>query len=470
VTFTLAWAVAELGVESMRAQGARVSVGAYPDGVPGVRMSLAVMASKMREGRLDHRVKRWAVAQLRAAGIDGRGHETIEQQAAVLLNAFRAQVSYAPDPAASEYISSAAATLCLSPEICIGAEDCDGEVVALGSAFLSMGWPTRIIKQNFGAMQQEHVLLEVQDERGVWFPVDPSTRLEVGSSVRAVSEERIDPLSVPSASTGSAGTEIVTLGRMPDVGVPTWNGRHWWVLQPDRQWMVWYKGRWSYADPGLPLAGLGAGIITPGDVLAYRKTWDAYVLGVARAAQTCAAAWSALAQGQTPTTAPNTSLYAVAPDKTTLQLAADMQAINAESILTDWNLHADTPDWQIVVQAEEILQDFQRVVLKVAEYYAPAVARDCPGIELPAAPSLDLQAQVIGRIEGLGILAHGVLQLVTAGAGGAIETYKEIGATAKTFAEKLSDNTPWIAIAVIVVATAVAAVKVVPLLYSPKSA
>jgi hypothetical protein len=250
------------GIDSMRAAGMKVTVGNYPDGGPGVRMSLSVMASKMREGRLDGRVRAWGFAALQAAGIDGRGHEPIRAQAQVLLDAFRAQTSYGADPVASEYIPSAAATMCLDPNLCTRGDDCDGLTVALGSVFLSLGIPARILKQNFGPMEQEHVLLEVQDERGAFFPVDPSTRLAAGSSVRAVSEERIDPLSAPSASTGQTGAEIVTLGRVPLFGVAgiphalgevVWDGGNYWVEQPAGRWQVYHDEQWSDASPHHPL-------------------------------------------------------------------------------------------------------------------------------------------------------------------------------------------------------------------------
>lgn len=467
------------GVESMRQAGMPVTVGAYAEGAAAVPMSLDAMAQKMREGRLDNRLRRWGLFALRSAGIDGRGNESIRLQAQVLLDAARARASYASDPVASEYIPSAVATLCLDPDLCTGGDDCDGLTVALGSVFLAMGWPTVILKQNFGPTQQEHVLLEVQDERGAWFAVDPSTRLDAGRSVVAVSEERFDPLSVPSQSTGGVGAEIVTLGRPqrehPE-GEPYWDGRHYWAHMSDG-YQVWYKGAWQYADPGLPLGaaqGLGAGFVTPGDVLSYRKTWDAYVLGIARASLACADAWDAAAAGQTPATQLDTSRYAgwTRPDLVTTDMRgrADMQRIFAQSILDQWNAHANKPDWQILVQAEDILQDFQKVVLKVAQTYAPGVPKDCPGLELPAPPSLDLQAQVIGRIEGLGILAHGVLQLVTFGTEGALETYKEVGVTAKSFADKLADQTPWIAAALIVGAGVYAAVQIVPLFVHRKAA
>jgi hypothetical protein len=353
------------GVTSMQADGVAVTVGEYPDGSEGIDQSIRTMAQKMREGRNDHRVRKWAAETLKAAGIDGRGNETVQQKTQVLLDAVRANTSYAPDPVGSEYIPSAVATLCLDPKLCVKVEDCfpegtrllgsdrkkipierikigdiiwgrenwtvveavtskgpllvdeielanesrfcltgdhhvfavrlpgsvaeeriqvkdlavghvlispsvappggpsvvelayratrasfvevtgirraattvpcwdiqtsdhyvylpeydvtvsncDGLSVALGTATMSIGIPTVIVKQSFGYGQQQHVLIAVQDENGAWLYADPSTRMPVGSAAHATSEERFDPMDEMSVSTGLSGNEIVTLGR-----------------------------------------------------------------------------------------------------------------------------------------------------------------------------------------------------------------------------------------------------------------
>lgn len=198
----------------MQASGIRVNCAPYPPGNEGVNASINMMAQKMREGRLDLRVKRWGIEALQKAGIDGRGNESVHQRIQVLLDAFRAQTSYVSDPVGAEHIASASATLCLDPQLCVKAEDCDGLVTALGSVTLALGVPTRILKQSFGAGQQQHVLLEVQDEQGSWLPVDPSTNYPVGQSAYAEHEESFDPMEQNSQTIGTSGNEIVSLGRV----------------------------------------------------------------------------------------------------------------------------------------------------------------------------------------------------------------------------------------------------------------
>jgi hypothetical protein len=199
-------------------------------------------------------------------------------------------------------------------------------------------------------------------------------------------------------------------------------------------------GRPHTTGPDRPQrAGQSGGIVTPGDVLAYRKTWDDYVMGTARAAAACAVAWQALADGTTPSTPPNVSQFAIPPDQKTMSLWAQTQQQHSDGITESWNMHADKPDWQVVVQAGDILQDFQRTVQRVGSFYQPQIAKDCPAIELPKPPSFDLQSQVIGRIEGLGILAHGVLQLLGIGVGGALQTYGAIAQQAGEIGKKVGE-------------------------------
>ena len=104
--------------------GAPASRQPYPDGSAGIRLSLEEMSRRIREGRLDPAVMGWARGVLRDAGIDGRGRTTVRSQVGALLDGLRSQVVYASDPVAAEYISSAAATLCLRPGLCIQGGDC----------------------------------------------------------------------------------------------------------------------------------------------------------------------------------------------------------------------------------------------------------------------------------------------------------------------------------------------------------
>lgn len=198
------------GVEAARVRGHKINVQPYPEGRQGIQMSLTECAKAIRNGRLDPDIRGWAGDVLVQSGRP----QTARGQAQSILDAFRSQVAYVADPVGAEYIASGTATLCLRPGVCVRAHDCDDAVVAVGSALMSIGIPVVVVKQNFGSGQQEHVLLEAQDEDGRWFAVDPSTKLPVGSKHPALEEQRVDPMD-QNGSMGTTGPEFVTLGRVP---------------------------------------------------------------------------------------------------------------------------------------------------------------------------------------------------------------------------------------------------------------
>jgi hypothetical protein len=381
----------------------------------------------MREGRLDPAVAGWARGVLKDASLDGRDRPSVRAQVGALLDALRKQAVYAPDAYGAEVISSASATLCLRPGLCINGGDCDDLSVALGSALLSLGIPVVIVKQSFGSDNQEHVLIAAQGEDQQWIYADPSTRLPVGSAPNATDEEWFDPMGEIGAMR-EASPEIVTLGappKTPKMRHVKFVSGYWWEEVRGRVFV--HDGIWKQTGLGaIPRTGVGA-FVTPGDVLAYRKIWDDYVMGTARALATCSAAWAALAAGQTPATPPNLNEFTVQPDQKTLQLWATSNQQFADSLVASWNMHANKQDWEIVAMAGDILQDFQRVVQNAGGFYRNQVAGDCPSLQLPNPPGIDVQDQVIGQIEGLGILAHGTMQLFTMGANGALETYQKLG-------------------------------------------
>ena len=196
-------------LKEARKDNVRVHRQTYPAGVAGVKLSLEKIAQFIREGRSDHDVRGWAGKVLIAAGRP----QSVRAQCQAILSAFKARTIYGSDPAGMEYNVSAAGTLCLRPNLCVPIFDCDDGTIAVGSAILSLGIPVRVIKQTFGAGDQEHVLLEAQDESGIWFPIDPSTDFPVGQKLPATSEFRMDPMK-PSmiGLTGAPEAEYVGIG------------------------------------------------------------------------------------------------------------------------------------------------------------------------------------------------------------------------------------------------------------------
>jgi len=183
-------------------------------------------------------------------------------------------------------------------------------------------------------------------------------------------------------------------------------------------------------------------MVTPGDVLAYRVLWDPYVMGTARAAKAAGDEWTKAAEGQT--SKADLSIFAAPPDVATLKLYAQSEYTNADSIVSDWNAHAGSSDQTIVLEAAAFLQDFQNVVQRVAQVYQPQIAREVPSLPLPTPPSASAQKAVIARVEGLGILAKGVLHLIGVAAEGAPGAVAQAAASAATKAARGALRSPWV--------------------------
>jgi hypothetical protein len=386
----------------------------YPAGVAGVHLSLTEMARRIYEGMRAPSMQQFAEMVVRNwASIPASRHLSNRESAQIFLDYVRAQVRYRPDPPNTELTKSAAITLCVpGAAMCVPVEDCDGLAVAFLTLCGAFGIPIKILKQTYGGEDQEHVLGMIQTDGGEWLAADPSASDKpLGWKAHASHEDVIDPSDPASIGlVGAPEAEFVGVGKVA------------FLRAPRRARTL--AGLVS-VGLGSPV-GVGAGFVTPGDVLSYRALWDDYVMGTARAAANCAAAWRAAAAGQTPVTPPAVSNFAAQPDQRTLELWANTEQQYSDDIVTAWNAHANKQDWEIVAMAAEILQDFQSLVRRVGDFYQPIIAHDCPALPLPAPPSLELQKRVIGQIEGLGILSHGVLQLFGIGVGGALQTYQDI--------------------------------------------
>ena len=197
-------------------------------------------------------------------------------------------------------------------------------------------------------------------------------------------------------------------------------------------------GVWA-ADQGAAFA-TGYGPTWPHMVLDYRKLWDPYVMGTARAAIACSKGAPLPASNLTQ------ELY-----------TGELTGI-ADSITADWNAHAGATDREIMTQAGDFLQDYQRVVRRVSDVYQPQIRASCPTAMLPQPPIPHLQVPVIGAIEDAEILAHGTLQVLAIGATGALEALEGTGEFIGRQVDKATGELLVIAIAVAVAVVGVAVV------------
>jgi hypothetical protein len=195
-----------------------VKIESYPLGPEGIDRSIRQIAHFARQARLEGEldgksVRGWAAGKLKAVGIDGRSRTgTIRERTQCLLDAVRAQTIYVPDPVGAEWIQAPHVTLCLR-DLCIPAEDCDGLMATLMGAMMSIGDSCWIVKQEFGAGKQPHVLVGFRDEHDQKLYADcANTNAPVYAGSKAMSEVWIDPMDEVSTSLGTSGAELVTLG------------------------------------------------------------------------------------------------------------------------------------------------------------------------------------------------------------------------------------------------------------------
>jgi hypothetical protein len=194
-------------------QGIRVTRKPYPVGVAGVKLSLEEIARRIREGKSDPAVRGWAGDVLIKAGRP----QSDRARMVAIKDAFRAQTVFVPDPVGTEMNVSAAGTLCLRPGLCVTAADCDDGCIAVGAALMSVGIPVVVVKQTFGADDQEHVMLKAYaGDTGEWLRLDPSTDHPVGQSISATSEFEVDPMKPNTIGLrGVPDAEYVGIGAVP---------------------------------------------------------------------------------------------------------------------------------------------------------------------------------------------------------------------------------------------------------------
>lgn len=399
----------------------------HPRGLAGVQEGAREIGRRMVQGMRSRRVATWARNVVKAAGaqLGDRGYADPTRVVSALFAAWKQEVAFIADPVNTELMIGAEQLLCLDPRPggCVPAGDCDDQLIGLGAAIMTCGIPVWIRLRWYKGQPQAHVVLIYDSNPRGGGPakcIDPSVEDGQCSDAPYTTEIIIEPDSGEDSAQGvfvGIG-QPGTLGAPPDRGLWTWaKGGGSGVGKVRGPATLARTGLWSWG----PSAGtIGAHFVTPSDVLAYRAAWDDYVMGTARAAQACAAEYQTLASGGQSTIA-NVAQFAVPPDATTLQDWADIEGSYVTDITTRWNQWAGTPDSTLVLNASDILQDFQAVVMKCGQFWQPAIARDCPSIPLPQPPSVADQVQLVAHLEGIGATAAGLLQILGIGASGVLE-------------------------------------------------
>jgi transglutaminase-like putative cysteine protease len=188
----------------------------HPPGATGTRASLDEVAKRIREG-FDHpKVRAWAGIRLREAG-NPKGPIA---RAAALLEAQRKQNIYLPDPEGVEYMPAAHVTLgdgVNEPEM-VG-EDCDGLTIGLLAACEASGIRTAVVGAAYDEERNiSHVLGMVNDGKGNWYYVDPSSDYPFGEAMKATYEDVIDTRTGKHICVADACSVPLQGTKSPDVG------------------------------------------------------------------------------------------------------------------------------------------------------------------------------------------------------------------------------------------------------------
>jgi hypothetical protein len=195
------------------------------------------------------------------------------------------------------------------------------------------------------------------------------------------------------------------------------------------------RDAWGRATVGddAPEAPPTHGFTIPGEVLAYRRTWQPYVAEGIALMRRAAASWAALARGEVPAMPPRADLPILATAEsdartTAYNLISAGWAGTADTRSAEWDQDAGAHDWKIIVFAGNILQDEERTVRAVSEDLAK-LKEDFPSATLPEPPGFDAQAEVLGRLEAMGLVAHGTLEILGLAAGGVLGKVGDVSGT-----------------------------------------
>jgi uncharacterized protein (DUF779 family) len=241
----------------------------FPVGIAGVRLSLSEMAKRIREGGRTPSVRAFGEFIVRNAGFPANVSLTHMQYAEAFLTYMQQNVRYAPDPVMTEFNQCAECTLCTpGAPMCIPVGDCDDVTVALGALLMAAGVPVRIVKQTFGAEDQEHVLLQFQTEGGDWVYADPSVKDKaVGWHAPASEEVTVDPLDAAAIGmvSGTPEAEFIGVGKPPHIITRALDGAYFPML-PAQQWP--WRGIGAAAAPAVdPYADAQTALTTTNTVI-----------------------------------------------------------------------------------------------------------------------------------------------------------------------------------------------------------
>lgn len=141
-----------------------------PDGVSGIRQTIALMRALVREYRVDPNIRARTITLLRLTP-----EKDAPSEIRVIFEFVRDHVRYVSDVHEIETVSTPDKTLMLL------AGDCDDKATLLATMLESVGYPTRFVVTGYATPNVfEHVYVEVMLPDGSFISLDPSEPYGVG--------------------------------------------------------------------------------------------------------------------------------------------------------------------------------------------------------------------------------------------------------------------------------------------------
>jgi len=216
--------------------------------------------------------------------------------------------------------------------------------------------------------------------------------------------------------------------------------------------------------------GVGDAAVWPSDLLAYRQQWEPFIAAHLDLWRYLNSIFEATAAAKQCPAGIFTAAAISTLDAATQQFCASLaltrirtSATDPGGILPQWNAWAGKSSAEILAGAPSILKWYQDVVLEVGGEYKDDLVKiaklwNISGIELPPVPEFSAQESLIAHLEGAGLAAQGVLQIIGYGTGqvlvGAADTASAVAKglrdTAKALPSVIGNPWTWIGITAVV--------------------
>ena len=139
-----------------------------PNGVPGIKVTLDLMAEMARRGR-----ENWQVRRLAERIVSDIPQKDYLSELRAIHAFVRDNIRYTHDIRDVETLAP--------PELTIqrGVGDCDDKALLVAALLESIGHPTRFVAVGKKFNNYQHVLIEV-NIRGMWIPVETTENVAIG--------------------------------------------------------------------------------------------------------------------------------------------------------------------------------------------------------------------------------------------------------------------------------------------------